>query len=113
MPTIDPTKWIVTDAPPPPKRRPEVQLAYDFFWNLPIGHSALIPKDEAATARNAAAQLKKESDGNVEVRFREEGEHVRATKAKDYSAEDKAKIAAGGYPEPSIQEATEADSANA
>jgi hypothetical protein len=100
MPTIDPTKWIVTDAPPPPKRRPEVQLAYDYFWNLPLGTSALIPKEEAATARNAAAQLKKESDGNVEIRFSDEGAVVRATKRKDYSAEDKAKIVAGGYPEP-------------
>jgi hypothetical protein len=98
--TIDTSKWVVTAAPPPPKRRPEVQVAYDFFWNLPLGHSALIPKDEAGTARNAAGQLKKESDGNVEIRFRDEGEHVRATKSKDYSAADKAKIAAGGYPEP-------------
>ena len=102
--TIDTTKWVVTDAPPPPKRRPEVQVAYDFFWNLPIGHSALIPKTDAATARNAAGQLKKESDGNVEIRFRDEGDKVRATKVKDYSADDKAQIAANGYPEPSASE---------
>lgn len=105
MPTIDTTKWVITATPPPPKRRPEVQVAYDFFWSLPVGHSALIPKDEAVTARNAAAQLKKESDGNVEIRFREEGDLVRATKSKDYSAEDKARIAAGGYPEPAADSA--------
>jgi hypothetical protein len=101
---IDTTKWIVTDAPPPPKRRPEVQLAYDFFWNLPLGHSALIPKDEANTARNAAAQLKKESDGSVEIRFQDEGEVVRATKRKDYTPETKAQIAAGGYPDPTPEQ---------
>ena len=77
-----------------------MQAAYDFFWNLPLGHSALIPKDESSTARNAASQLKKESDGNVEVRFADEGDLIRATKRKDYSDEDKAKITSGGYPDP-------------
>lgn len=105
--TIDTTKWVVTDAPPPPKRRPEVQAAYDFFWNLPLGHSAIIPKTDAATARNAAAQLKKESDGNVEIRFADEGETVRATKRKDYNEVDKARITAEGYPEPSGSSAAE------
>jgi hypothetical protein len=92
MPPIDTSKWAVTDGPPPTKRRPEVQAAFDFFFTLKLGSSALIPKDEAATARNAASQLKKESDGNVEVRFRDEGEYVRATKVKDYTDEQKAAI---------------------
>jgi hypothetical protein len=113
MPTIDTSKWVITDAPPPPKRRPEVQIAYDFFWNLPLGSSALIPKDEASTARNAAGQLKKESDGNVEIRFREENEtQIRATKSKDYTPEDKAKIVAEGYPDP-VEAAAEAAPATA
>ena len=109
MPPINTATWVVTDAPPPPKRRPEVQMAYDFFWSLPLGSSALIPKADAATARNAAAQLKKESDGNVEIRFRDEGEQVRATKSKDYSPDDKAKIASGGYPEPADSSAASAE----
>jgi hypothetical protein len=107
MPPINTANWVVTDAPPPPKRRPEVQQAYDFFWSLPLGHSALLPKVDASTAKNAAAQLKKESDGNVEVRFRDEGDKVRATKVKDYNEADKAKIAAGGYPEPSESSSSE------
>jgi len=94
MPTVDTSKWAVTDSPPPIKRRPEVQAAYDFFFGLKLGSSALIPKEEASTARNAAAQLKKESDGNVEIRFRGEGEFVRATKSKDYTDEQKAAIVA-------------------
>ncbi|EIQ01095.1 hypothetical protein OpiT1DRAFT_05663 [Opitutaceae bacterium TAV1] len=97
MSTIDTSKWVVVDTPLPPRRSAAVQAAYDFFWKLELGKSALIPKDEAGTARNAAAQLKRDSEGNSEVRFRDEGDgaHIRATKIKDYTPEQKASLEAG------------------
>ncbi len=93
---IDTSKWQVTNTPPPVRRTPQIQAAYDFFFKLEVGSSALIPSDEAATAKNAARQLKKESGDSIEVRFREEGDgkHVRATKIKDVSPEEKARILA-------------------
>jgi hypothetical protein len=93
--TIDTSKWKITTEPPAPKRRPEVQAAYEFFYvTLDTGASALIPKEEAGTARNAAAQLKKESDGSIEIRFRDEGDHVRATKVKGQTPEQLAELRA-------------------
>jgi hypothetical protein len=99
MPPIDPSKWTITTEPAPKRRSAEVQAAYDFFYvQLATGASALIPKEEASTARNAAAQLKKESDGAIEIRFRDEPGQptlIRATKVKGQSPEDLAALQAG------------------
>ena len=98
MPPIDPSKWTITTEPAPKRRSAEVQAAYDFFYvQLATGASALIPKEEASTARNAAAQLKKESDGAIEIRFRDEPGHpelIRATKVKGQSPDDLAALQA-------------------
>ena len=98
MPPIDPSKWTITTEPAPKRRSAEVQAAYDFFYvTLDTGASALIPKEEANTARNAAAQLKKESDGTIEIRFRDEPGQptlIRATKIKGQTAEDLAALRA-------------------
>lgn len=109
MPPIDTTKWVVTDTPPPVKRNAATQAAFDFFWKLELGKSVLIPLDEASTAKNAAAQLKKESGGNVEFRFRDEGDgrHVRATKLKDYTPEQKAEMEAASSADAEPAPATE------
>lgn len=86
MSTINTSNWAIVETAPPTKRTAAVQAAYDFFVGLPVGKSALIPAADAATAKNAARQLKTETDGSVEIRFRIEGASVRATKVKGAAA---------------------------
>lgn len=97
MSTVNTDKWVVVTTPPPPRRNAATQAAVDYFWKLQMGQHVLIPKGESSTARSAAAALKKDTEGCVILRIRDEGDgvHVRASKLKDYPDDIKARIEAG------------------